>query len=346
MKHSGGHIICSLLAVTALMTSCRDELCYNHFPAITMQLSWEREWERDYGMNHSANWNSSFYGFEYHSLRPGMPEWVKLIKYTDEMDPNEGYLPPDGATFALNEQPEQMSYLLYNGDTEYIVLQDIASLSEARASTTTRTRNTLSAMQTLFKDTRSINPPDVLFASFVENVPKVELHENRSLPVKMQPLVYTYVVRYEFEKGKDYVALARGALGGMAESVYLRDGSTSDKAAIILYDCDITSYGCEAKVRSFGVPSFPDRHYGKSDSDKTEPRSYALNLEVKLHNGKMLEFDFDITDQISSQPRGGVITVSGIKIEDEDGLYESGFDIDVSGWGEHEDIDLPVGVME
>ena len=160
----------------------------------------------------------------------------------------------------------------------------------------------------------------------------------------MQPLVYTYVIRYEFEAGLQHVALARGAIAGLAESVYLRDGRTSDEPIILLYDCDIKDYGCEAHVKSFGIPGFPDEYYGRAGDNAAE-RPYTLNLEVMLTNGKTIEFNFDIADQLQKQPRGGVITVSGITIEDEKNEPEpspsGGFDVDLGGWGE-EEIDLPV----
>ena len=78
---------------------------------------------------------------------------------------------------------------------------------------------------------------------------------------------------------------------------------------------------------------------------RTTERSYHLNLEVRLHNGAMKTFEFDVTDQVKAQPRGGVIIVSdGLVITDEEGAAgsDSGFDIDVEGWGDYIDIPLPL----
>ena len=53
---------------------------------------------------------------------------------------------------------------------------------------------------------------------------------------------------------------------------------------------------------------------------------------MRLHNGAMKTFEFDVTDQVKAQPRGGVIIVSdGLVITDEEGAagFDSGFDIDV-----------------
>lgn len=342
MNRSGLHIIQLLcIILLSVLASCRDELCYNHYRSVAMSFAWEQEWERDYGMNHHGTWNAPYHGIEYDAIRPRQPEWANIIKFAADSSRYEIYLKSAGGNLIVDEG-EGQSFLIYNGDTEYIVLSDMASLSEARASATARSRSSISYIEEIYPDTRSTNPPDALYSAYVDNLPSVELHEIKPLPVKMQPLVYTYLVRYEFEYGLQHVALARGALGGMAESVYLRTGTTSDNPTIILYDCDVASYGCYALVRSFGVPGFPDEYYGRAEGGDSD-RKYTLNLEVRLTNGTYVEFNFDITDQIDKQPRGGVIEVSGIRIEDAQNTIQSGFEIDVDGWGEREDIDLPIG---
>lgn len=337
--------VASLFLLALLLSACeRTELCYDHYPRASLSFDWELEWERDYGMAHRADWNAAYYGFGYDKMRPVVPEWVNLAIYRDGVPESENYMSPVGGDIVLLEKAER-SFLLYNGDTEYIVLSDIASINEARASASPRSRGPMNYIMERHPDTRSANPPDLLYAAYIKSVPEMNAHESTPLHIKMQPLVYTYVVRYEFEHGLERVRLARGALAGMAESVYLRDGRTSDESVIILYDCDLKNYGCEAIVRSFGVPGFPDEYYGRS-AGHAASRPYTLNLEVLLSNGKTEQFNFDVGDQLRKQPRGGVITVKGIRIEDdeEDPNEENagGFDVDLSGWGEV-DIDLPVG---
>lgn len=359
-------VVISALCMLMIMESCRKDLCYNHFRTASVALDWESEWERDYGMNHPSTWNEPFHGFSYNSLRPGMPEGVTMLTYRGSGDPLTTFLDAVGGDVNIGEAGQHSS-LFYNNDTEYIVLSDIATLPQARASTTTRTRSTLGTLRSMHPDERTINPPDVLYAAFIESMPEIGIHETAPVPVRMQPLVYTYVIRYEFEHGAEHVALARGALAGMAESVYLRTGATSEEAATILYDCETTSYGAVAIVRSFGVPGFTCSYYGRFTGSgggvktgvqqgmKTgvqeymtrgsrEGRKYTLNLEVKLKNGKTKEFLFDVTDQLARQPRGGVIIVGGIRVEDDENLNDSGFDVNVEDWGEEEDVDLTVGV--
>lgn len=338
------NITATLLALLVLLPSCRQELCYDHYPVIDINFAWEQEWERDYGQYHLGDWDREYYGCDYDELRPGTPEWVNLVSYYADGRKVDSYMSPDGRRFTV-EAGENRSMLLYNGDTEYIVVSDVASLNDARATATTRSRSrsSLEAIYAKHQDARTTNPPDVLYSAFIEHVPSLNNHDVHNMPIKMQPLVYTYHITYEFEHGIENVTLARGAIGGMAEAVYLRTGVTSEQSSIILFDCEINENGCRSQVRSFGAPGFPDVYYGRTQ-ESTVDRPYTLNLEVMLRNGKVLEFNYDVTDQLKNQPRGGVITVSGLRVEDEQSQGEAGFDVDVSDWDKYDEvIDLPIG---
>lgn len=177
----------------------------------------------------------------------------------------------------------------------------------------------------------------MLYGTWIESYTAVPTAEPTTLAVTLRPLVYTYLIRYEFDQGIEHVTLARGALSGMALSVNLHDGHTNTDAATILYDCDIKDYGVEIQLTSFGVPEFPGEHYTRQTSLK-----HTLNLEVMLKNGKLKTFEFDVTDQLATQPRGGVITVDGITVTDAEANGSEGFDVTVEGWGPYEDIELPL----
>ncbi len=343
MKRCRYNIYSVALVMLPVLASCRQELCYDHYPEINLQLAWEQEWERDYGRHHSDNWDLGRYGFEYDELKPHTPEWVNMINYYEDGRRTDGFLKPDGKRYVVGAK-SACSMLLYNGDTEYIVLSDVASYDDARAAATSRSRaqTSLAGMYDVYKNSRTTNPPDILYAAFIENVPGLNNHDRYSMPVKMQPLVYTYIINYEFEYGIHNVALARGALGGMAESVYLRTGATSDESSIILFDCDIVPTGCRTSVHSFGIPGFPDTYYGRTDAKAQREHVYTLNLELKLRNGKTEVHDYDITDQMRNQPRGGVITISGIRVEDPVAPPTSLFDVEVIEWDDYgEVIDVP-----
>lgn len=327
-----------LLGAALLAGGCRKELCYNHYREAQVVLEWECAWERDYGRQWPAAWSTALCGEPYDALRPEAAEGVTLLEYDPSGNASEHFLSAGGGTFVPGEGAHDM--LLYNNDTEYIVFDDMASLPTARATTTTRTRSSFKA---LHAGERTVNPPDALYGAFVERVPAVELHERLRTETTMRPLVYTYLVRYEFESGQEHVTLARGALAGMAEEVYLRDGATGGKSVSVLFDGEPTAWGVAARVRSFGVPGFPDEYYRLQRDAEGPKRHYALNLEVMLRNGRMKTYEFDITEQMADQPRGGVITVRGLTVAEEEIGTDSGFDVTVDDWGEFEDIDLPIG---
>lgn len=324
--------------------SCRKEICYDHYPAMDINLSWELEWERDYGMNHQANWDPVQHHYEYDGLRPSVPEWVKMVKYYNDGSLVEQFLSPDGKKFEVAPD-EKYSALFYNGDTEYVIFSDMASINDVRATATSRTRSgsSLQDMKELYQVSRTTNPPDVIYSAYLEEAPGVKVHETKPMPVKMQPLVYTYVVTYAFESGIEHVTGARGALGGMAEGVYLRTGVTTDETSIILFDCEIHADACRSRVRSFGIPGFPDSYFGRRATNG-DAGPFTLNLELKLKSGKTRDFTFDITDQLKNQPRGGTIKVTGIEVEDDPpGQAASGFEVEVSGWDDDVvEISLPI----
>ena len=343
MKRILLHIF-TVLGLLVTCVSCRQEICYDHFPSLDVHLSWEQEWERDYGMNHFDTWNPEEHYWEYDALRPEVPEWVKMVRYFNDGRVSERFLMPDGAQFEVDKD-EESSVLMYNGDTEYIILSDVASLKDVRATATSRTRagGTLQGMKEMY-GTRTTNSPDVIYSAFIDHLTGAAIHEVKHVPVKMQPLVYTYVVTFEFEYGIEYVSLARGALGGMAEGVYLRTGVTPDEASIILFDCDIHSDACRSRVRSFGIPGFPDSYFGRKVSPESA-KPFTLNLELRLKNGKTKEFNLDVSDQIANQPRGGVIKVSGLRVADSEGGQGSvhgGFKVDISDWKDNDEINIQI----
>ena len=333
------HYQLSIALLCVLLTGCRKDLCYDHDThsygvKVHVAADWEQEWERTYEYDWEALWQESW-GHLYDELRPEVADGIRAVVYTADGDYAENNLPSEGGRLPMNEGTHTL--LFYNNDTEYIVFNDLPSSATATASTRTRTRT---GFAELHAGERTVNQPDMLYGAYVEEHTARRTLEADTLPLTLRPLTYTYLVRYEFSHGLKYVALARGALAGMAEQVYLSDGHTGDEAATVMFDATLTDWGAEAQVQSFGVPNYPGDHYTRADGTAAH---YALNLEVRLNNGKMLNYEFDVTGQVEGQPRGGVITVSGIEVSDEDWQGGSGaFDVEVDGWGEYIDIPLPL----
>lgn len=332
-------ILHSSFFIILLLASCRKDLCYDHDAhglavKVDVVADWEQEWERMHETDWEQGWLEDF-SCTYDELRPDVAEGIRALVYADIGSAyNEYNLEATGGRLPMAEGTNTL--LFYNNDTEYIVFSDLDASASASATTRTRTRSTFTSTEAHAEE-RTINEPDMLYGTYLEEYEAERTVEPVELRLTMRPLVYTYVVRYEFSHGLQYVALARGALAGMAESVYLQDGHTDEAAATVLYDCTLESYGAEAQVQTFGVPNYPGEGYTRA------AQVYTLNLEVRLTNGTILDYEFDVTDQVEAQPRGGVIIVSGIEVSDEDGQAgEGAFDVDVEGWGEYIDIPLPL----
>lgn len=337
-------VLCTAFASVALVLSSCDNknLCFDHDEHALkyhadIKAQYELEWQYTY--NDATDWRTRWpqsFGMTYESLLPHIPEGLRMVTYNTDGTNETANLPAAGGT--VHFKSGEHSLLFYNNDTEYIVFDDLASYATARA--TTRSRSRASYLGNQYMDSKSentVNPPDVLFGHYIESFIPKKTVEAQTLSITMRPLVFSYLVRYEFSEGLKYVALARGALAGMAESVYLNSGQTSSESATVLYDCTVEDFGAQAVVRSFGIPDFPNENYSRT------AWKYGLNLEVRLRNGKTMTFDFDVTDQVAVQPHGGVIIVKDIKIPDDIGMAGgSGFDVNVNDWGDYEDIDLPL----
>ncbi len=330
-----------------LAASCEHrELCHDHHEHaprtdVQVQAAWDLAWQYDFEFKTNweeyATWLEDF-GMTYDELLPKVPEGLRMHSYHESGSIDISNLKAEGEKAYL--RPGRQSLLFYNNDTEYIVFDQMNSYATAQA--TTRTRSRSSYFGNKFSGTNeeeyTVNPPDMLYGNYIGEYVAVPTEKPEVLDVTLYPLVFTYLIRYEFAAGLEYVSAARGALAGMARSVYLNSGRTAPDAATVLFDCAVRDFGAQAIVRSFGVPDFPHPSYGTRAE-----RKYALNMEVRLKNGKMLNFDFDVTDQVKAQPQGGVIVVKGIEVPKEEGeAGGSGFDVSVDGWGEYEDIVIPL----
>lgn len=337
MKRNIAFLILLILGVC----SCKYKpLCYihdEHSLGYDAQViaEYEQDWEYQWGEGRdwAATWPEQEFGFKYDDLRPQIPGGLRSVVYFPKRRPFISNLAPNGGVVHLAQGPHDI--IFHNNDAEYIVFDELETFASARATTRTKTR--ASYFGSPYSETGeaelTVAPPDMLYGHFFEQYEMERSVEPAPMPVVMRPLVFTYYIRIKITHGRDYVALARGALSGMAADVYLNSGATSPSSATLLFDASLTDFGAQAFVLSFGVPNFPNPNYTKANAH------YGLNIELRLRNGKILKYDRDVSDQVSSQPRGGVIEVSDIVVPDEEGLEQSsGFIVDVTDWDEFEDI--------
>lgn len=335
-----------LTSAFILLTACNHkELCdiNNYIPEYNSELIIEcsNEWlSQDESLPQwIEHWPDSF-GIPYDSLLPGKPNGVRAQIYKENGTFDIRNLPLKGGTLDFTDD-KRRSMLFYNNDTRRIIFKELNNYYNAYATTRTVTRNSyqgnsLTGQQTT-ADEQTMGQPDYLFGEYIESFYPKRRTCNDTTYVYMTPWVYSYLIRYEFSHGLKYVALARGALSGMAKAVRLSTGTATSQQATILYDCTMEDFGAQAIINTFGLPDESRSRTGHSAG------KVGLNLEVLLKNGERMQFEFDITHQLQLQPKGGVIIVRNIVIPDEIGEKgDSAFDVDIDGWGEYEDVELPL----
>lgn len=336
-------IIASLIILLASCT--HKDLCFDHdihSPKVEyiLDLSFDCEWE--YNVESNIDWQKEWsekYGIDYDDIRPSEPEGVRVHVYNeDDQTETVRNLTKENSTIRFNKEGHY-DLLFYNNDTEYIVFEDLESFGSAYATTRGLTRSTYkgNSLMTRADKEVTVNQPDMLFGAYVNSLYVERSIAADTLEVHLRPLVYTYLIRFEVDKGAEHVSLARGALAGMAKGVNLGNGRTTEDIATVMFECDmIGAFGIQALVRSFGIPDYPNPNYTKGGSQ------YCLNLEVRLKNGKTQIHEFDITDQIENQPHGGVIIIDGIEINENIDNSGGGINVGVDGWGDTIDIPLPL----
>jgi hypothetical protein len=316
-----------LFSIVVLTASCENkDLCYTHDQhslhcSLVVNAEYDLEVEADY---HERTDEILF---------PTEPEGLRMLIYNGEQSPSVYNFPAHGGKINITEGLH--SLLFYNNDTEYIVFDDLTSSVYARATTRTRTRSSYSGNTYITREEKTVNPPDMLFGAYVADYYSEPKMTNDTLNVTLRPLVYSYIVDFNISSGMSSIAYARAALAGMAGSVYINSGYTSDEEVTVLFDCDLKSNCVEGIVQSFGIPGYPVSGYARGE------RVYALNLELRLVNGSTLYFDYDVTKQVENLPHGGIITVDNIEIPTVEPTGTAApFDVDVADWGDP--IELPI----
>lgn len=325
-------IIFSAVVIFLAMVSCEHkELCYTHDEhapqsEFVLTLSFDCEWE--YNTEDNIKWKQNWkedYGISYEELRPQEPSGVRVHVFNeDDQTETIRNLTKDNSTIRFSEEGHY-DLLFYNNDTEYIVFEGLESFGSAHATTRASGRSS------------AVNPPDMLFGAFFNSLLVERKPEPDTLTVTLKPLVYKYLLRFEASEGVELIEKAGGFITGLATGVNLYDGSTSSGEGMLAFECDMKgNYGTQGIIQTFGIPDYPNPNYLKNSGDRQ--RKHELYLEIVKTNGKIQTFKYDVTDQMLSQPHGGVILVQNIKIEEN--TSGGAFDVGVTGWGDYIDVPL------
>jgi hypothetical protein len=320
-----------LLPVVASMTllSCEHkDLCIPHDLQTT---SGRLVIKAEYNLNFPFDY-STYASSDNQYLQLELPEGLRALIYSTDYDYDLHNLLTEGGEISVSEGYH--SILCYNNDTECIEFENLNSYSEAMASTSQINSggSYLSARQEPV-----LNNPDMLFCGSIDSYYGHSLTKTEVLPVTMQPRVFPYIIIVQFDAGYEYVTQAGGALSGMARKINMLTGNTPNQTATFTCDCSRESFGLMAVMNTFGIPNYqtgdkPDYNY-----------EYYLTIKVRLTNGTYMTFEYDVSDQLADQPRGGVISIDGLQIAKPETASEttnSGFDVDIDDWGESEEYGI------
>lgn len=303
---------------------------------MTLNLEWQLDWEVNSDYNWADNWGDLGSDNDYDYYRPRKPDGVAVILY-NEFKGNyvfgkELHISASGGSFSV--EPSTRAILFINDDSDYVVLNNMGSPHTVTASTGNHENI---SFNDLHPGERSVKQPDILYGAFLEITEDQIINGDLPNNVVISPLAYGYVIKYQIDKNLEYVKEATGALAGMAESVNIMSGATSDSKATFVFECEKTNNGIGVQVMTFGVPS-SEGYKARANEDYSG--QHDLRLLLKLRNGRTIKLEHDVTEQIANQPKGGVVTISGIEITDEMVESNSGFQPDVDNWGENTEIPL------
>ena len=135
MRRTGLGILLACAAMAPLLlSSCRKELCYNHWEhsmsvKADIRAAYEQEWELDCGCAWEDTWQTYGFNTGYDLLRPAVPGGLKVLVYNPDGKYEEVNGAPEGFLVRMSEG--EHSLLMYNNDTEYLLFNDLGYHEDA-----------------------------------------------------------------------------------------------------------------------------------------------------------------------------------------------------------------------
>lgn len=182
--------------------------------------------------------------------------------------------------------------------------------------------------------TRSFYQPEGLFAAYEQgidinrNLNDFYFDEERGLWVKninmlLEPITYIYLTQVIFHNNKGRVVAVEGNanLSGMARSVVLNSGIAGSDAIAVDYnvrfkkDCNMNGESVDiagGRLMSFGMCNINGTRFAKTRAGVTradDGLKHYMDVTMQFSNGMDSTFVFDVTDQVQTRYKGGVITV-------------------------------------
>jgi hypothetical protein len=294
---------------------------------IDVRLEYDLSWHENYDLYDNSNtvtldWMNEWPVFVEEAseqLGPEIPEEVKVYVHEDGKLISKSTISGAGGTInASVTNVNNSSIFICNESADGFLFENQDDLDNTMV-TTAQVNEQATSTKGFVDDEEETDlreEPAVLFRSYVDDVQTYTPNdEQTTIKVTMVPIVYTYIIAFGLEDGTANVASAKGAISGLARAAYVKSGETTSDKATFYFDCEVTENGINGKVNSFGIPEYvPDSGVlDEHDHIITNGREYGINLTLTMKDGSVKVYDFDVTDQVTVQPNGGMITITNIK---------------------------------
>ncbi len=219
-----------------------------------------------------------------------------------------------------------------------------------------------------FASTNSYYQPEELFAAYEygievdEDMTDFIFDSDRNVWVKtlnmvLEPITYIYLVQVILHNNSGKITGVDGNanLSGMAHEVRVNDGLSGSNSVNVFYNtrlkrhCDMEGEDVDivgGRLLTFGMCNLNANRVAQRSEDGTPARvedgkSHLMGVTMQFVNGQDSTFVFDVTEQVQTRYKGGVLTIElDVKeIPMPMGRPDSGFDAsveDMEDGGTHE----------
>ncbi len=332
---------------------------WNYVDSLGYLYDWEDEWY--YGWDDT---DLSIFG----ELGYSTPEVFNLRRYFTGETPLAAHTSVledivEGYTFSDTFEWGYWDFLAWNDITtldgvQSLVFDEETSLDSVTASTN---QTMYSTRYQAPRYTRSFYQPECLFSAYLaatyldSSLDGFEYDEERGVWVKnigmtLLPRTYIYLTQVILHNNDGRIASVdgNGDLSGMARSVNLNTGVSGTDVVTVYYnvrlkdDCDMNGETVDivgGRLMTFGMGGIDANSVSTTTVD--DGVKHYMDVTMQFSNGNDSTFVFDVTDQVRSRYKGGIITVEldvdTISIPSRSG--GSGFDavvVDYEDGGTHE----------
>jgi len=302
---------CSLLIS---FISCQDELCYNHNHAVPVRLH--------FTFSPAPEQNPKQMNVYFFPSTGDAP-----LMYQTSGSGVETVMLPIGKyrVMCLNSDTETIEY--HNTDTWdgfYVTARRESVPENARSGT----------------EEVLMQPENLFVATLAADTALVDIENGYDLGFATENVVYNYNFTIEGVKNLQYVSSMTGYISGLASGYYVCNKAPYTNPCTHGFDA---TYDAEQGEVYISMTTFGKIEYEVSETAGVPSN---LTLDVTLTDGSIWEYDIDVTRQLDeAEPDENLhidILIEDIPIPEPVNPGNSTFNPEVDGWGEGEDIPVPM----